>query len=119
MPHDNDEPPTRRKVNAVADARASEQRVRKAERGPAVSVATTPAPIDYADMAALLASVPTVIVDQDDVGWFDLDDDARALLGLIDGKLSVAEIAARANIPSLLGTLTLLEQRGIIARSSK
>ncbi len=117
MPDDNDEPPTERKANAIMEAKESEARIRKAEH--LISVATTPAPIDYANMAALLASVPRVIVSPEDVGWFDLDDETRDLLALVDGTNSVAEIAARATAPNILSTLQHLEQRGIIERTTK
>lgn len=117
MPDDNDEPPTERRANAIAEAKASEAKFRKADR--LINVATTPAPIDYADMAALLASVPRVVVAPEDVGWFDLDDDTRGLLALVDGRNSVAEIAARSTAPNILSTLEQLEQRGVIERTAK
>jgi hypothetical protein len=113
---DDDEPPTQPKSNVIAEARAIDKRFRPFDMR--VSAATRPAPIDYADMAALLASVPSIAVDAEDVGWFDPDEDAREVLGLIDGVRSVAEIAAKAKAENVLRVLTQLEAAGIVSRSS-
>lgn len=117
---DEDEPPTRPQHAAAAEARAAEARVRRLEqRRPMMSIATTPAPLDYASMAALLASVPRVAVDADDLEWFELGDDAKKLLALVDGKRTVAEIAASLDATNVVSILTMLEQGGVVARTTK
>lgn len=85
----------------------------------AEAIATTPAPIDYAEIAAMLASVPRVVADPEDVGWFEEDTDVRALLPLLDGKSTVAEIAARFDSQTMMKTLAKLEERGIVERTRK
>ena len=118
VPNDNEDLPTLPKLTASADAMAAEVRARISDRagpGSPVSVATTPAPIDYADMAALLARVPRLVIEPDDIAEFRLDDASRALIAHVDGRASVVEIAGRLDQPNMLSTLVQLEQRGIIS----
>jgi hypothetical protein len=120
VPDDNEDPPTLPKITATADAMALEARARAhdAESASLLNVATTPAPIDYADMAALLARVPALAIDRDDLAEFRLDDAARAVIAHVDGRASVVEIAGRVDQPNMLSTLIQLEQRGIITLAS-
>ena len=106
-------------MTASADALAAEASARMAESASSVSVATTPAPIDYADMAALLARVPRLVIEREDLGEFRLDDVARALIAHVDGRASVVEIAGRVEQPNVLSTLVQLEQRGIISMAGQ
>jgi hypothetical protein len=61
-------------------------------------------------------SVPKVAVHGSDLSWFDLGDDARALLPLIDGVRTVAQIARDRGIAAREAQLRLadLRARGVI-----
>ena len=62
------------------------------------------------------SSVPKVTVHGSDLTWFDLGDDARALLPLIDGVRTVAQIARDRGIPAREAQLGVadLRARGVI-----
>jgi hypothetical protein len=62
------------------------------------------------------SSVPKVTVHGTDLTWFDLGDEARALLPLIDGIRTVAQIARERGIPAREVQLRVadLRARGVI-----
>jgi hypothetical protein len=62
------------------------------------------------------SSVPKVAVHGSDLTWFELGDDARALLPLIDGVRTVAQIARDRGIAAREAQLRLadLRSRGVI-----
>jgi hypothetical protein len=62
------------------------------------------------------SAVPKVAVHGSDLSWFDLGDDARALLPLIDGVRTVAQIARDRGIAAREVQLRLadLRARGVI-----
>jgi hypothetical protein len=64
-------------------------------------------------------SVPRLLMDPADLSWFDIGDDARALLDLVDGRRSVTDIASDRGISPREAQLRIadLRDRGIIELS--
>ncbi len=64
-------------------------------------------------------AVPIIAVSRDDLAWFELDADARALLERVDGKTTVEEILSSLPIQRAraLGLLKELEKQRVIALS--
>jgi hypothetical protein len=62
------------------------------------------------------SAVPRLVVDPSDLSWFDLGEDARALVPFIDGVRTVADIARDRKIAPREAQLRLadLRSRGVI-----
>jgi len=60
---------------------------------------------------------PRVIVEEEAIGWTDLSAGARALVGRLDGKTTVLDLAdgTDAEVDALFDVLAELEKAGIIA----
>ena len=57
-------------------------------------------PVASSIEGASLEAVPVITVAKDDLAWFEFDADANALLALIDGRTTVAELLELVAIPA-------------------
>jgi hypothetical protein len=60
------------------------------------------------------ASVPTVAIAREDLEWFELDDDARALVESLDGATLDATLARQTDRKRAMKILLLLGSQGVI-----
>ena len=109
-----------------ADARAREGR-RITDPDIEVSVAyldEVPTALRRSDVMPILRSaggpslqaVPVILVTRDDLAWFEFDADAHAVLAMVDGESTVADIVTSVAIPSerTLALLRDLELQRVI-----
>jgi hypothetical protein len=105
MPDDPKAPSTKPPPSAFVHASESEIRLAHAARA---TTAMRPLPP--------LKGRPRVIMESEAMGWIDLSPGARALLGRLDGKQTVLDLAegTDAEVDAVFDVLGELQQAGVI-----
>jgi hypothetical protein len=119
---DDDTPTPRPSFDPAEFARQSEQRFRaEEERSSKPTIPLMPAaPLALSALegeALDPATVPALVVAQEDLEWFDLSSDARALLAHVDGVAPLAALCERANLTTESASELLLEltKQGLVS----
>jgi len=60
--------------------------------------------------------VPTLAISRDEAGWFDADPAQAAVIALVDGRATLAEIAERAGLGKemIASTVRTLVDAGVL-----